>query len=141
MDETQEIIKEQLKKLPRILRKRKILAERYNKCFSDGFYLIPPVVPEYADPNYQSYCAYVNPDREISREKLMQRLLDMGVATRRGIMSIHREKPYRSVGKGADLVNSEYASDNGIILPLYPQMTGTEHGYVIKSIKKAMDKK
>lgn len=128
---------EQLKKLPEIIRKRRELAGNYNNAFSDGGFLIPPFIPEYANPNYQSYCVYFNQEGNIKRDNLMRCLLEKGIATRRGIMSVHREKPYRNISKHLDLKNSEYASDNAIILPLYPQMTMAEQEFVIDNIKRA----
>ena len=113
------------------------MAERYNQAFADCKYLISPFTPDYATTNYQSYCVYINPESGVSRDSIMQYLLEKEITTRRGIMSIHREKPYRKAKGFFDLRNSEYASDNTMILPLYPQMTEEEQDMVIREIKRA----
>lgn len=126
---------EQLKKLDWILERRRKLAQNYNKSFQDKEYLFPPFIPDYAEPNYQSYCVYINSESKKTRNGLMKYLLGKGISTRRGIMSIHREKPYIEIGKKFNLLNSEYANDNTIIFPLYPQMTEEEQSFVIDNIK------
>lgn len=129
---------EQLKRLPKILKDRRRLAERYTDAFSKFDQISPPFVPNYAQPNFQSYCVYVEKGKQISRDVLMQRLLEMGIATRRGVMSVHLEKPYRKSRRPGGLQHSTYASNNALILPLYPQMTEKEQMAVIKAIKTAL---
>ena len=70
--------------------------------------------------NWQSYSVQI-PDG-LDQRTVMQRMLDRGVATRRGIMCSHREVPYQRPG-GYDLPVSEWAQDRFIILPLFPQMS------------------
>jgi dTDP-4-amino-4,6-dideoxygalactose transaminase len=65
----------------------------------------------------------------------MQRLLDRGISTRRGIMAIHREAPYCDPRWDAQLPQTNLATDNSIILPLYHSMTDEEHDYVTSSIE------
>jgi dTDP-4-amino-4,6-dideoxygalactose transaminase len=52
----------------------------------------------------------------------MQHLLEQGIATRRGIMLAHREKPFRNARGIQNLAASECASDHSVLLPLYPAM-------------------
>jgi len=54
----------------------------------------------------------------------MQRLLEAGIATRRGIMNAHREPAYSSNGVPAiTLPHSEEAQDLSMLLPLFPDMS------------------
>jgi dTDP-4-amino-4,6-dideoxygalactose transaminase len=64
----------------------------------------------------------------------MQKLLDRGVASRRGIMCAHREAPYRDAPRKHSLTESERATDRSIVLPLYPQMTTDELDYVCAAL-------
>jgi dTDP-4-amino-4,6-dideoxygalactose transaminase len=66
----------------------------------------------------------------------MQKMLDAGVSTRRGIMCAHREEVYRAM-PCAPLPHSETAQDRTIILPLYPQMSEREIDQVANALKKA----
>ena len=54
-------------------------------------------------------------DAPVTRDELMQELLDRGISSRRGIMAIHRESPYRSeqVGQPAAGYQSGDRYNNG----------------------------
>jgi len=68
----------------------------------------------------------------------MRRLLRQGIATRRGVMTIHREPAYAELCRGLKLPVSEAASDGSVILPLYPQMTEQEQSQVIEAVRAAL---
>jgi dTDP-4-amino-4,6-dideoxygalactose transaminase len=124
---------EQLKRLGGILQDRLALAERYGRALENHPWLQAPYVPEWAVPNYQSYAVTLTQQAPISRNEVMQRLLDAGVSTRRGIMLAHREAPYARRPRGF-LGQSETASDHSLLLPLYPQMTTGEQDRVIDAL-------
>jgi dTDP-4-amino-4,6-dideoxygalactose transaminase len=78
----------------------------------------------------------------------MQQLLDLGVASRRGVMCAHREPAYAPGSwtchpSGRDcaaatcrcLAESEKAQDRCIILPLYHEMTETDQDRVIAAVR------
>ena len=52
-----------------------------------------------------------------SQIETMQRLLDKGIATRRGIMNAHKESPYEAARW--NLPNSEICRNETILLPLF----------------------
>ena len=54
----------------------------------------PPYVPASVGPNFQSYPVRVTPAFPLSRDELMQALLEQGISTRRGIMNAHQEAAY-----------------------------------------------
>jgi perosamine synthetase len=84
--------------------------------------------------NYQSYMMRLTSDAPVSRDELMQGLLDRGVSTRRGIMAIHREAPYR--GDWDKLLPvTNMVTDSTIILPLHHEMTEDDHDYVAECIE------
>ena len=65
----------------------------------------------------------------------MQAMLDEGISTRRGVMSAHREpayqhEPWRAEHRGA-LAISEEISDDGLMLPLFGEMTDDDQARVI----------
>jgi dTDP-4-amino-4,6-dideoxygalactose transaminase len=64
----------------------------------------------------------------------MQKLLDAGISTRRGVMTSHRETAYKEYSQGLRLAISEDASDRSIIIPLYVPMDETEMEYVIRNM-------
>ena len=122
----------QMQKLAEILKKRLDIADRYNKAFSEISSLRVPRIPEYALHNYQSYWLEVLDKSRVSRNMLMQRLLEQGISSRRGIMAIHREPCY--IGYKAKLPETERITDKTIILPLYPSMTDDEVRHVIECV-------
>jgi perosamine synthetase len=123
---------EQLKRLPGFLAERRKLADLYFHELKGVSWLEPPQEPDYCRTNWQSYPVRVLENAPLSRDKLMQHLLDADISTRRGIMNAHQEPPYISE---FSLKNSEQARDSVILLPLYTAMTEAEVGSVIRRIK------
>ncbi len=126
---------EQLKKLDWIVGRRRELAARYSQAFSNHAWLRPPFVPEGVEPNFQSYAVQLTDQAPCSRNQLMQRLLDAGIATRRGIMLAHLEPAFQDMGPHPPLTQSLLASSKSLLLPLYPQMTASEQSQVIEAIR------
>jgi dTDP-4-amino-4,6-dideoxygalactose transaminase len=127
--------REQLKRLPTIVKARRRLADRYRELLSDVPDLGLPVEPSFARSNFQSFWVELPPRFE--QRAVMQALLDRGVQSRRGIMCSHREEPYRSAQR-VPLPNSEYAQDRRIIVPLYPQMTDEEQNSVSAALHEVL---
>jgi dTDP-4-amino-4,6-dideoxygalactose transaminase len=125
---------EQMKKLDGMIARRRELAARYDSALADHSWLRPPHVPDYAEPNFQSYAVSLADDAPISRNDLMQRLLDAGIASRRGIMLSHSEAPYRERWLAGRLPESEKASLQSLLLPLYPAMTDLELDRVLSEL-------
>lgn len=126
----------QMNKLPDILGKRRSIAEKYNNAFQKIPCLRVPKVPEYALHNYQSYWVELLGNSPIGRNELMERLLEKGISSRRGIMAIHREPCYSSYN--AQLPETERITGNTIILPLYPSMTEEEVKHIIDNVCNAL---
>jgi dTDP-4-amino-4,6-dideoxygalactose transaminase len=123
----------QLRRLPDLIERRRELAAKYYEAFRTIPGLLPPEVPEWARPNYQSYAVWVEPEFPLSRDELMQSFLDRGISTRRGIMNSHQERAYAGDGPYY-LPASEAARDNVILLPLYSSMTAEEQQRVIDHV-------
>jgi dTDP-4-amino-4,6-dideoxygalactose transaminase len=125
---------EQFKKLPMFLAKRREIAERYNKAFSKIDLIVPPFVPKGCQPNWQSYIIRLKRNIKIGRDELMQKLLDKGISTRRGLMAIHEEKPYRKMYPNLHLPQTEAATRETICLPIYHTLKIAEQNRIIKEI-------
>lgn len=145
--------REQLKRLPEIIEKRRALAERYLTELSDIDGLILPYEPDYARSNWQSFI--ITLPEQLDQITLMQALLDLGISTRQAIMNSHREpayeiEPWLCAGKQSpcdcssrsckSLGHSEYIQDHAIAIPLYTQMTEDEQSRVIAAIRFVCDK-
>jgi perosamine synthetase len=125
----------QLDRLPDILQRRRELASRYLTALGDHPYLQFPREPAYAHTNWQSFPIRVRPVSPVSRDECMQRLLDAGIATRRGIMNAHRELAYHRDGAlSVVLPHSEAAQGQCMLLPLFPDMSVEQIDCVISAL-------
>jgi len=124
----------QLERLDWIVKERRKIAFKYNEVFKNINCLRLPIEKDGFFSNYQSYSVYLKSNAPISRNELMQKLLDRGISTRRGIMTAHREIAYKEYCKGLKLPISEDISDRSIILPLYVPMNKEEVNFVINSV-------
>ncbi len=127
--------REQLKRLPEIIETRRKLAGTYRSLLSVIADLELPDEPNWARSNWQSFCVRL-PDG-CDQRMVMQRMLDEGVSTRRGIMCSHREPAYTDLSLRSPLPRSELAQDRSIVLPLYPQMTAAEQERVATALRRS----
>jgi perosamine synthetase len=142
--------REQLKRLPEIIERRRYLAQRYHEILADVPGLKLPTEPTWARSNWQGYC--VRLPEKCEQRQVMQAMLDAGISTRRGIMCAHREEAYQieawscgidgdacdcEQGKCKRLTESEQAQERAIILPLFHQMTEEEQDRAIGVLKTA----
>lgn len=129
--------REQLKRLPGIVKRRREIADAYRRrLMAEVPEVTPPEEPSWARSNWQSYC--VRLPKGADQRGVMQHMLDKDIATRRGIMCIHREQSYADVPRRFPLTHSEQAQDECIILPLYPQMTDDEIDTVVRALGEAV---
>jgi perosamine synthetase len=127
--------REQLKRLPEIIETRRKLASTYRSLLSVIADLELPDEPNWARSNWQSFCVRLPDGRD--QRMVMQRMLDEGVSTRRGIMCSHREPAYTDLSLRSLLRRSELAQDRSIVLPLYPQMTAAEQERVATALRRS----
>jgi len=140
--------REQLKRLPAAIAERRRMAALYRVLLSDISGLMLPCEPEWARTNWQSYC--VRLPEKVDQRTVMQKMLDEGIATRRGIMCAHREPAYRDPATWrcaapackpspscANLAESERAQDCGVILPLFPEMSKEQQERVASALRRA----
>lgn len=129
----------QLEKLDWIVSERRKIAFQYHDAFKDIDCLRLPYEREGYFSNYQSYSVYLKENCPINRDDLMQKLLDVGIATRSGVMTSHRETAYKGYSD-VKLPISEDLCDRSIILPLYVPMPQEEISYVIEHFRKFLGK-
>lgn len=116
----------QLEKLDWIVSERRKIAAYYHKALSDVDGIRLPIEEKGYASNYQSYSIYLEPELNVDRNALMQKMMEQGIATRSGIMTSHRETAYIHFCNGLSLPVSEEACDRSILLPLYVPMTQLE---------------
>lgn len=116
--------REQLKRLPEIVRTRRALAVQYGELLKGLPQLELPFEPPGARSNWQSYAVKIA--RHEDQRPIMQAMLEAGVATRRGIMCTHREPAYAALPPRFPLKVSEDIQDRTILIPLFAQITPQE---------------
>ena len=131
--------REQLKRLPAMVARRRELVERYQRHLENVSGVVTPREPTWAKSNWQSYAVRLLPP--LDQQVVMQRMLDEGVATRRGVMNAHREASYpphtwRTAPGG--LANSEQASQAVLVLPLFHEMTLHDQERVVTALAHAL---
>lgn len=127
----------QLEKLDWIVEERRKIAKQYDEAFQNLDFIRLPREEDGVFSNYQSYSIYLKPNSPIDRNTLMQKMLDKGVATRRGVMTTHRETAYKNELFDVILPVSEDLQDNSIIIPLYVPMNKEDIESVITIFKGA----
>lgn len=140
----------QLRRLCELVERRRELARRYRELLTEVPGLGLPKEKPWARSNWQSFCVRLPPG--CLQRQVMQKMLDAGIATRRGIMCSHREPAYREEpwrcraqacdhqcppSRCARLQRSEEAQEHSIILPLYHQMTDTDQERVVAALHSA----
>jgi dTDP-4-amino-4,6-dideoxygalactose transaminase len=126
--------RKQLERLATLIVQRRAIAARYRELLGSIDGLALPTEPVWARSNWQSYCVRLADG--LDQKTVMQRLLDRGIATRRGIMCSHREAPYAGRKHRHPLRHSEAAQDHAILLPIFAQMTAAEQDQVAEAVRR-----
>nr|WP_300797707.1 DegT/DnrJ/EryC1/StrS family aminotransferase [uncultured Acetatifactor sp.] len=140
----------QVKKLDNIIEEKRKLAQTYNGMILSALNgLITPVEPAGYFHTYQSYVCMLDirqlglssvEEGGVCRNTLLERLENMGIATRQGTHAVHLLGYYRKrFGyKPEDYIHA-YACDRlSITLPLYVGMTIEDQTHVIDCIRTVM---
>ena len=122
----------QLSRLPELLARRTRQAARYAELLQELPEVGLPEEPPWARSNWQSFA--VRLPEGLDQKQVMQTMLEAGVATRRGIMNSHLEKPYLKAERVGGLARSEAAQNRCIILPLFDALTEREQDRVVESL-------
>ncbi|WP_133366373.1 DegT/DnrJ/EryC1/StrS family aminotransferase [Qipengyuania sediminis] len=128
---------EQLKKLDGFIAERDRRAAWFAEQLADIAWLRTPRVPEWASHAWQSYVTYVDPElAPFARNEIMDRLKNLGVATRPGTHAVHMLGYYRErYGIEADAFPGARDSDrNSMAIPLHNRMDDDDYDYVVEAL-------
>jgi len=137
----------QLRRLPAMTVRRRAIAARYHSLLEVTQAAAPLAEPEWARSNWQSYP--VELPYGADQWVVMQRMLDAGIATRRGVMCAHltRAWPKGTWSCGAErcctgqacgaLRRSETARDRQILLPLFTSLGETDQARIVETLSRA----
>jgi len=143
----------QARKINEIFKLKQELAQEFNRLLEEIDWLDAPMVPEDYTHGYQAYVTLFKADeaKELvlkgdmagidklseERDKIMQTLEDLNIATRQGTHAVHIQNYYsRKYGyQNADFPASYAADKLTIALPFYPAMTKEEINYLFENLK------
>jgi dTDP-4-amino-4,6-dideoxygalactose transaminase len=130
--------REQLKRLPELVSRRRELAAKYRTLLEGIPGLELPFEPAWARSNWQSFS--VRLPAGVDQRRVMQFMLDQKIATRRGIMNSHREPAYqKELWRAAgSLVQSERVQDETVLLPLHHFLTDDDLSTIVRHLKAAL---
>jgi perosamine synthetase len=141
----------QLERLPGLVERRRNAAAIYRELLSGISDLSLPIEPAWARSNWQSFC--VRLPYGCDQARVMQAMLDEGISTRRGVMCAHLEPAYRRepwrCARGAmrcptapvgcsELQESEQITSDGLILPLFDDITEDDQRRVADALARAV---
>ena len=125
----------QLRRLEQFNQKRTGNAKILTEGLSGIRGLIPPCVKPNVKHVFHQYTVRVTNDFGISRDELMVKLINKGVATKVYYpLPIHKQPLYQKLGYNDYLPNSEKAATEVLSLPVHPSLARGELDYIVESL-------
>lgn len=125
----------QMTRLDDVIGERRRLAARYDELFLEEERVQTPREPTGYVHVYQSYAVRLRtPKRQLD---VMQAMVDRGVATRR-LLAIHTQPAYRGAQPELALPETERASDEVILLPMFVGLTEQDQQQVADALKASL---
>ena len=131
----------QLEKLEGFLARRRALAARYNAALAGREDVAPPFAPDFAEPNHQSYIVRLRGTDRAERDRVLDAMQRRGVATRRGLMAVHREACYRQARVSGSLRHAEEADAQTLILPIHAELSDEDQDYAIRQLRETLEER
>lgn len=128
----------QLGKLDRFLSERRQWASWYNQQLAGIEWLSTPVIPQGHEHAWQAYVTYVDPAKApLSRNDIMDRFQQMGIATRPGTHAVHQLGYYRDrfALQPDDYPGAHDCDANTMAIPLHNRMSPDDYAYVVQALR------
>lgn len=129
----------QLKKLDNFINERKNWANYYTKNFENLNWLKPQSISSNITRHaWQAYVCYIDPSNApYSRNQIMEKLQERGIATRPGTHAVHMLSFYKEKFKfqNTDFPGAYACDQNTIALPLHNKMIIEDFQYVVEIIQ------
>lgn len=126
-----------LKHLEKWTNGRRNVAAKYNEHLADLSFISLPKEMKYAKHVYHLFVIKVNSGGSKKRDELCKFLNDRGVAT--GLhypIPLHLQPCFTELGyKKGEFPETEELAENGLSLPMYPELNDEQIEYVCESIK------
>jgi dTDP-4-amino-4,6-dideoxygalactose transaminase len=126
----------QMRRLDQVIAERRRLAAAYLELLADEDRVELPYEPAGFTHVYQSYCIRLRAG--VDQLPLMREMATLNVSTRR-IMAIHEEPFYRRIMPRVVLPETERASRETVLLPMFVGLSAAEQEQVASSLKQALN--
>ncbi len=123
----------QLDRLDAIIERRRSQAALYTQVFAGLRGITAPVDPPHGTTNYQTYALRIGPDAATTRDGLVDELRAHGVASKPALMAAHLEPTFAG-HPHAPLPVTEQIHRDGLVLPLFHEMTDDQLAAVVKEV-------
>jgi perosamine synthetase len=128
----------QLKKLDAFIDERHRWAQWYSEQLSSIPWLRTPAYDSNYKHGWQSYVTFVDETKSpFSRNEIMEKLQEHGIATRPGTHAVHMLSYYRNrFGyRPEDFPGAQASNDYSMAIPLHNRMTEDDYRYVVDVLK------
>ena len=128
----------QLQRLPAILEQRQEQAHRYDNALRRFDEIQPPMVPDYAQHAYSSYCIRLRPEAGVNAAQVVRCMAEHGISCRHGIQPLHLEPVFaKEALTGQGLAHTEAAVRETLFLPIFPGLTIEQQERVVSVLERA----
>ncbi|MCW6074293.1 DegT/DnrJ/EryC1/StrS family aminotransferase [Clostridium sporogenes] len=125
----------QFRKLDKINKVRKMIANKYNERLYNIKEIILPREKEYSKHIWQTYHILLN--ETINRDSLIKNLKEKGIETNIGAYAVHEQDYYKKKYSydHKEFKKSRFAWKQGLALPLYVGIKDNEIDYIVSQLK------
>ena len=130
----------QLKRVDSFIRRRRQVADIYNKAFDGNKYFDIPVEKNYAHSAYHLYPIRLKDRFSRKRGEIFAQMRDSGLGVQVHYIPVYLQPYYRRLGFKKGLCkNAESYYERAISIPIYPELKATGVNYVIDTVHKIFE--
>lgn len=123
----------QLNKIDKFIKRRKEIAETYNKQLKDVEEIVIPYQAEGCNNSWHLYTIQIKNGR---RKEVYERLKEAGIGTDVHYLPIYKHPYYQNIGyQDVYCKNAEELYDNILSIPIYYALSDEQQEYVVAKIK------
>jgi perosamine synthetase len=122
---------EQLKKLPAILKQKRMVVDYYQKALASLPGITPPYVPDYSLHSYMIFTIKITGDYPRSRNEVMEALGRKGIGSKIYFPPAHLQPFFRELYPHLSLPVCEKVSKSILSLPIYASLSPQEIDYIV----------
>jgi dTDP-4-amino-4,6-dideoxygalactose transaminase len=130
----------QLKRLPKFVERRQVLARRYLEALAELPIVLPVDDVNGSSHSWHLFVIRLEADAKMSRDELIELLSDKGIGTSVHYVPLHRQPYWRDKYSLTNdmFVEADKAYLSMVSIPLYTSMTNDQQEYIIQVLQGAL---